>query len=674
MEFSKRLVTTGRFKGHIDYEPLLLPLRNGERLNMVAQVTMRDDDTGGGHWCLGILTGQRFRLQTKLPMDVGCPKLTILNAAKSFYQWPVLVMDERSDLLIHPSANQSNMLSMVETCAGLGGLGCGAQYAGWTVVAQNDFNEKFAKHQSKISNVPVVCDDIGKIQTVAALHKASAGSGTIAFGFSCQPFSTAGDQKQGQDPRAQSLPSSLYASFLLQKEIIVCECVPSAATSKFVLECIEQYLEVTQSTRSETLLELADIWPSKRRRWWTIIIKAQYGKVMLQPLPKLKIEPTVSCLLPQFLTLNADELAALLLSPEERKGFATYGKGIGANLVDKSQPLSTALHSWGNQLIQCFCGCRGPFSQTRLQKDGLFGALVHVPDMPPDQNLRHLSAREVCLLTGFPKQTGWDDHPRLLLAGIGQLASPIQSAWIFAQLRNHLIEAKVIAGEVIQPSEIITCVTTDLFDLRDKWLPDQSSVLSQLFQEQFDDWMIAKQPTVPPPEPAAFDDLTSSQEVEVLERVKAAEKESSTHLGHADHSGTDPVASPTEILPGAHLTGKRGPQLPSSAHEVDNGGHVAPASIPPEPGQFASSVLTPPPDLHTAHGQFSLSTDEVPPVEAIPLNASAMQTSGGVGQDIPEGFRQGSGSVDISMTTPDLTQSNAFCSPQHPVHFTVRSS
>ena len=137
------------------------------------------------------------------------------------------------------------------------------------------------------------------------------------------------------------------------------------------------------------------------------------------------MEPTVACLLPHFMSLPADELSALLLTPEERKGFEAFTKGIGTCLVDKNQPLQTALHSWGNQLTDCACGCRGPFSYSRLSKRGLFGAIVHVPGMPPDQNLRHLSAKEVALLTGFPRKEGWNANQRLLLAGIGQLASPL---------------------------------------------------------------------------------------------------------------------------------------------------------------------------------------------------------------------------------------------------------
>ena len=86
--------------------------------------------------------------------------------------------------LIHPPTSQPNLLALTETCAGLGALGLGAQYAGWQVVAQNDINEKFTEHQTRYGKIPVVTGDIADMKTVSALHHAHSTSGTIAFGFS----------------------------------------------------------------------------------------------------------------------------------------------------------------------------------------------------------------------------------------------------------------------------------------------------------------------------------------------------------------------------------------------------------------------------------------------------------------------------------------------------------
>lgn len=60
------------------------------------------------------------------------------------------------------------------------------------------------------------------------------------------------------------------------------------------------------------------------------------GKVPLTTFPKLKVEPTVACLLPNLLPLTDHELQALLLTAAERKGFAAYGKGIGQIWLTKT--------------------------------------------------------------------------------------------------------------------------------------------------------------------------------------------------------------------------------------------------------------------------------------------------------------------------------------------------
>ena len=542
MEFSKRLVQTGIWKGHVDYEPSIWALGNGERCNLVAKITMIDHETSGGHWCQGIVTGQRFRLVADLPLTTGCTKVTLLNVAKTFFRWPMLVVDHKAEILVHPQEDQSKMTKLVETCAGLGGIACGASYAGWKLQVQNDLNPNFVKIQSQVASTPVIEGDIGHMPTIAALHRACPSAGTLAFGFACQPYSSAGDKREGQDPRSQSLPSSLYAAHLLQKDIVVCECVPGAATSKFVLSCLDYHMEMTGSDRSEVLLELADLWPSKRRRWWTVIVKQYIGKVSLRPMPKLTIDPTVSCLLPQFMQLPDHEFQSLVLTHEERRGFEAYGKGIGSQVVDKNKVLQTALHSWGNQLISCSCGCRGPFSHERLKKNGLFGALVHVAGMPPDRNLRHISPKEVALLTGFPRREGWDHDARLLLAGMGQVASPLQAAWIFALIRNHLVDSKIIPGPQASPLEVITCVTSDLFDLRDQWAPQSTSVTTQLFQEQFDEWILAKdqQAGSAQTDPLASDEMTHSQEEALIRHVKDIEKTVDVACTHPDTPDVSP--------------------------------------------------------------------------------------------------------------------------------------
>eukprot|EP00435_Cladocopium_sp_Y103_P064723 s31_g26.t1 len=494
--------------------------RPGHRVSLVATVETRDNCHAHGHLCRGILSGQRFRLQADIP--VGTNKITILGGQVSHLRGPIVKVDEKAALLIHKPKDFSCLFQLIETCSGLGGLGEGAKHAGWRTVVHNDKMPSFCNHLRKFGDVPVVEGDIGALSTVAQLHAIAPYAASMALGFACQPFSRLGDRREGNDDRAQSLPSALYAAFLLQLDLLITECVPEASTSPFVIRCLQHYMHMTNSDRTEALLELLDVWPSRRRRWWSVIMKSFMWKVSIPPLPKLSVPPTVACLLPCLLSASPQELEELVLSTEERIMFERYGKGLGGHMLNFAEPLATALHSWANQGVECACGCRGPLSPQRLMSQGLFGVLAHVPGQSPDQNVRHLSGREMALLTGFPKAEGWSDRQRLLTAGIGQVASPIQSSWIFAAVLNHLIDNGFSSGEQIPPKQILACVAAEVFRLRDEWFAGQRTVSMDMFQEQIEGFLApAKMPDNPAP--PSFQDLTPSQDRELSSAIASIE-------------------------------------------------------------------------------------------------------------------------------------------------------
>ena len=92
----------------------------------------------------------------------------------------------------------------------------------------------------------------------------------------------------------------------------------------------------------------------------------------------------------------------------------------------------TALHAWGSQLRPCPCGCRGfALSEKRLQEKGLFGLLVHVQnENGPQPCLRHIHPNEALALNGMDCTIDLGLNVRLSLSGVGQIASPLQAAWV----------------------------------------------------------------------------------------------------------------------------------------------------------------------------------------------------------------------------------------------------
>ena len=513
MDFSVKLHPDGIYKGLPIYEESLLALRPGSRTSLVAQIIMFDFDGTGGHLCKSMINSQFFRLKHDIPM--GTMKVSILHGLVHHYRSPIIQTDNESAVLCHPERHASDILKVVETCAGMGALGQGASYAGWSTVVLNEIQETFCKHMKQFQDIPVVQGDIKDMRTIKDIHDTDPSAGTMALGFSCQPFSQLGDKKQGADPRSMILPFGLVAAYLLQKEVVVLECVPNASTSTFVQLCISQFIAHTQFEKAEAILELGDCWPSKRRRWWSVLTRGIFGKVQLQTMPQLKEKPTVGNVLPYFLKPDGIELKQLALTEHEIKMFDQYGKGAKKHLVQMHSQLGTALHSWGNQVQECACKCRKGFSDTRLIEHGLHGALVYMEDLAL---FRHIAPKEMAILCGFPKETGWEDSQRLLMAGIGQLASPIQAAWVFAQVRNHFHDLRMCGLTQAKPRQILACVWADLFRLRNQWFPDEQPPASvTMFQETIEELL----------EPSKISiDVTSqsTQEAEPNQATLKAEK------------------------------------------------------------------------------------------------------------------------------------------------------
>ena len=307
-----------------------MSIRDGGRATLVAHVIVWDER--GEHLCKGHLTKQFFKLQTELPQGADC--ITLINAQVFQLRGPVVVIDDKAKTLVHPQCTMQSLERMSETCGGLGALGVGAEHAGFKVTAINEIQSSFCDQLRTEGRCNVIQGDICKMTTVIDLHEQGEGAAVFAFGFNCQPFSTLGDNKQGLDERSATLTYGLYAAYLLQMKIVILECVPNALQSKFVKVGIQHYLNHTDAFRSDEVLELSDLWPSYRRRWWCVLSHPAIGKITLCPLPKLQQTPTMSDLMPKFMEVTPEELDQLLLSDHEQSIFLSLSGGSHHKLVD----------------------------------------------------------------------------------------------------------------------------------------------------------------------------------------------------------------------------------------------------------------------------------------------------------------------------------------------------
>ena len=538
MEYGVHIHHDGPYKSLPIYEPSLMSVKNNGRATLVAHLVIWD--SSGEHLCRGNLKNQFFRL--KADIEKGHSLITIIHAKVEHIRGPVLIVDDQSKVLIHEQCTTESLMKICETCGGLGALGLGTSYAGYQVTSLNEIQQAFCDQVAQEGKCSVVQGDICKLPTVIRLHETSQGASTYAFGFNCQPFSSLGDNKQGNDDRSATLTYGLYSAYLLQMKIVILECVTNAAQSQFVKQGIQHYINHTDAHRSDVILELSDVWPSFRKRWWCVLSHAAIGKITLQGLPKLDHKPTISDVMPRFMDFTGEKLAQLRLTDYERELFQSLGKGTQQNLVDKNGTLATALHSWGNQCIKCRCGCGREFSYNRLQQEGIHGALVYMANNFPKESLRHLSGQEMALLTGFPRETGWEADQRMLTAGVGQLASSIQSAWIAALIKKHLQEMKFIECEPVNPKCILSQVCLATLDLQQKWMGTTTTVEMDLFREIFEAWL-----TDPPK------NAVSTREVSKHEDVKNTEAdpvEKSTKSPHFEVATKIPIESKAEFVCG----------------------------------------------------------------------------------------------------------------------------
>ena len=72
----------------------------------------------------------------------------------------------------------------------------------------------------------------------------------------------------------------------------------------------------------------------------------------------------------------------------------------------------------------------------------MFGLLVFSAADSQSRILRHIHPCECNALNGFDPVIDFGPNPRLTLAASGQMASPLQTAWIFATLAERIQSLK----------------------------------------------------------------------------------------------------------------------------------------------------------------------------------------------------------------------------------------
>ena len=406
-------------------------------------------------------------------MSPGC-QLTLYHATKTasvLHDAVWLTLDPAFPPLITRPSVPSDVTFSMDLCCGVGGFCTALHFMNHQVIAAVDFSDLAISAFSLNHFVPTLCADLHEIDTIHWLHTQQVAHGCqalITCGYPCQPLSKQGHQRGSQDSRSQTLLAVLEASFLLQSCGLLLECVPEAICHGATQKALREHAEVRGFSLHQKVLHLHDTWSSRRSRCFSLLIPASWGVDIFAELPKIHPAPCVRDLIPsgEWPAWNPEEEKQLQWTEVEKQAFENPTFGSTNRQVDMSQPLATALHSWGSPLTACPCGCRQTgFSLRSLMSMGLRG--VEIKATPWPHHSRHIHPRELQLLLGFPplQQHLKDCKEQLCL--YGNSASPIQCVWILA----HLHEKLQIGISPMKPKEVLSEYFRQLLTQRDVTWP-----------------------------------------------------------------------------------------------------------------------------------------------------------------------------------------------------------
>lgn len=416
--------------------------REGQRMHVVGRLLCWDPSQSA-HLFEALHNGSNFLACGFLEGSGSTYSLMNVEFRKQ-YPIPVVRMDEDSVTFKHDRPSWATMHQVIEMCAGFGGMSQGLATSGFQTVVAVDFNQKMLDLFVQQDGPSVVHGDVCSLTTLVKIWDVARGSGTIAAGFACQPFSLLGDQKAGDDSRSLCLQGILASAYYLQVQAVILECVQPASNNSYVLGEIAKFLEVSGFHCVQCDLNLAEIWPCRRNRAWWLLSSPMLGKIPVQPWQKLTQLNQVKQVIPSIQPWDANDEEALSLRPVELAAFGIYDDTYMKFLLNFDACAPCALHSWGSQVVGCECGCRlSGLSPQRIADKGLFGCLVRSCSTDFKSSvLRHLHPNEVMMLCAFDPLVDFGTNPRLSLAAAGQMASPAQSAWLFSALDQRIQQLK----------------------------------------------------------------------------------------------------------------------------------------------------------------------------------------------------------------------------------------
>ena len=277
------------------------------------------------------------------------------------------------------------------------------------------------------------------------------------------------------------------------KYAIILECTQEAGKSDWVQNQLQAFASQIGFTMQQTVLMLHETWPARRTRWWAILAHAALCIRPIPRMPVLRFEPTIIHVLKALLSFPESQLQQLALSKYELRQF--YSAKGGFKILDMYKAMPTATHSWGSQVVACLCGCRSQgFSQERLDTRGLYAVLIPLDYVEKWgtqelQAMRHPHPQEVAFLNGLDPahvEPSAQVPVRLELAGVGQLASPLQGAWVLANVIAQVGQNSLHPTDLC-PRHVLAQMCRKLLVARDqRWNVNAYTKPMKLFHQEIE--------------------------------------------------------------------------------------------------------------------------------------------------------------------------------------------
>ena len=336
---------------------------------------------------------------------------------------------------------------IVELAAGTGSMGIAASFLGGrprVCVDHNGLACSLLKHHchGQVLQRDLLAPDL----PLELNHLLGTDCCTFVMGFPCQPLSSQGLQLGQLDPRSRVFWAGLKIAFLANAQALILECVPGAANDHDIQPGIKSIAEVMDFNICSNILSLEDQWPMRRKRWWTLLTPKHWGVDSLPDWPKMDDMTCISCLFRSWGVWDIQHEYQLLLSVDEFAHYSDPRYGTDTRFLALSDVAPTVLHSYGNALSSCPCGCRAAkFSDASLLTKGLRGFFINSERW---NQPRFLHPKELALLLTLPLSFDSPLPVRATLAMLGLVAAPLQMLWVWSHLLQGAGRVGLLSADI----------------------------------------------------------------------------------------------------------------------------------------------------------------------------------------------------------------------------------